>query len=179
MKKAICLILLVCAILTGYASAEDLSLDSGYRASLSLNGIETKGVTYTLKEITRDANQLKVSVLHQPNDENVTLIDFAVYNDSDSQSEEWRIALMYGEHLVGSSCDVKLLLPGEEKELSCEWEEGSRAGASCITTHVFDVSNLQNLDDAMLYVTLTFFESTEQANAANAVLIFPLAGLEL
>jgi hypothetical protein len=175
LRSCLCSLFLV-AILIGATGAASASEDD--MVSLSLNGIETKGVTYTLTEITRNESQLKITVLHQPNEENATLIDFAVYNDSDSQSEEWKAALRFGEHLVGSSCDVKLLLPGGDKELRCEWETGARAGASFITAHVFDISNLANLDDATISVAFTFFENIGQASAANATLIFPLAGHE-
>ena len=168
------LTLAVCA-----SAIADSSVPARSIVSLSLNGIETKGITYTIMEITRQEDRLEVKFLHEPNEENVTLIDVFDYFNSDSQSEEWKHALLFGEHVVGSSCDVRLLLPKENKELSCHWGEGTGGdGGSIITKNIFDESIPTNLDDVTLLVRFSFFENTERENEVSATLMLPLSGIE-
>lgn len=162
-------ILLFTFLIGSFAIANSEVLDNDI-STVSLNGKETKGITYFLKEVTKQDDQFIVTIVQQPNDADVTLIDSAVYNDSNSESQEWKDALVFGNHLVGSSCNVKLLLPNENKTLSSELEEGSREGASITTAFRFDTSEPIDLNNAVLIVDIAFFESPDQVITTNATL---------
>ena len=55
------------------AIADSAIPDNGI-LSVSLDGIETRGVTYTLKEIVRRGDRLDVIFIHQPNEENAVIL---------------------------------------------------------------------------------------------------------
>ena len=179
-RKVLLITVIVSLVLTlaGCASAiADNTAPKNGIVSVSLYGIETKGVIYTIKEIVRRGDQLDVTFIHQPIEENAATLDYSIFIDDDFQLEERKTALSFGENLIGSTADARLLLPGDNRELTWEQESGGRNGAAYTTTSTFDVSAIANLEDVVLHVYVSFYEKPGQQTAADAILTLPLAGL--
>lgn len=147
MKKSLSLLiilaLVICVPIGVSLSDEDptgaslpKNMPEKYEAVCTVEGTETKGVTFAISEVLYDEDTLKISVLQLPNDEYTSIIDNQVEDTSNSNylDAKLKLASQYGNKVLGTVCDILSITDSEGNNLIKEYKVSvARNGASLET----------------------------------------------
>lgn len=147
MKKSLSLMIvlaLVSRVSIGPSLADENPMESSllkgmpekYEAICTVEGTETKGVTFVVSEVLHDEEALKIRVLQFPNDEDTSIIDNQVEDISNSNylDTELNHASQYGNKVLGTVCDILSITDAEGNNLIKEYKVSLiRNGASLET----------------------------------------------
>ena len=119
------------------------NISAAYLGFRSIDGTETKGVTFAVSEVSYDydADVLQISITQLPNDDYTALMDNQVDYTSDPNllDSEIAIAAEYGDTVLGTLCDILTITDENGDNLFESYRVlGDRHGSAMATIfHIF------------------------------------------
>lgn len=100
-----------------------------------IDGIDTKGVTFVIKEASYNNQVLKISIIQLPNDDYTSLVDNQVDVPSDDPlfKREIETALQYGRKTIGTLCDIQMISDENGNNLFDQYKVSTDRNGACLT----------------------------------------------